>query len=660
MTTKDTTPKSRQGEAVPKKQDESVSGLDVRQLLGLGRADAPVEAEPAVIEPSEAERIEPVGEAVETAPSVVEAPPSREEPEVEVKVEPEAPPLPVEPRIEPVSPLPTPSTLRAIDNEPAKTPPADIKSEQDYSADPPAQSRFETKLSQIVANGGRPIPPVTAPSELPGLRPSIDPLAASVSPSSDTAAEELVPPLETNGSAEPRRPEPLQAPDPSIAANAKLEELAALSERTLEDYETFDDFDGDEPERSKRTPFLILASLVSVGILAGGVVFAYRQGVKESNQTTLPIIKAETEPLKVQPSNPGGVKIPNQNKLIYDRILGEETDIAETIVPREEKAVTIAKLPASTEVIKTLPPGSGVVPPVPPAPDTTRLRVKPVGSPKTPATDGIQNAADNVVKKLTKVDPPKPLSPPTALTAPSGNTPVENLAQTDVARAIIPRAPVTPVPETTRPIVETLNLPARNAEPAAPPQAADSSSTPPPSDGIIRLETERVTGPPRVPSASETIPELAKEPETESSDPIKNALKTIAEPAANSRAKLPPVLPRSKPPAPQRAPTRLASNTAAQTDTAAPAERSSSSGRYVIQIAAFRSREEALSRYTRLKRRHASLLAPYTSFVQRADLGDRGVYYRLRLGPIAEKSGASELCRSLLAAGEKDCLVRVR
>jgi hypothetical protein len=42
--------------------------------------------------------------------------------------------------------------------------------------------------------------------------------------------------------------------------------------------------------------------------------------------------------------------------------------------------------------------------------------------------------------------------------------------------------------------------------------------------------------------------------------------------------------------------------------------------------------------------------------VQRADLGDRGIYYRLRVGPMASSNVANEFCMMFRSSGG-DCLV---
>jgi hypothetical protein len=59
-----------------------------------------------------------------------------------------------------------------------------------------------------------------------------------------------------------------------------------------------------------------------------------------------------------------------------------------------------------------------------------------------------------------------------------------------------------------------------------------------------------------------------------------------------------------------------------------------------------------------LQGKHASLLGGLSADIQRADLGDKGIYYRLRAGYMG-KTDAAELCAKLKAQGQ-GCLVRPR
>jgi hypothetical protein len=44
----------------------------------------------------------------------------------------------------------------------------------------------------------------------------------------------------------------------------------------------------------------------------------------------------------------------------------------------------------------------------------------------------------------------------------------------------------------------------------------------------------------------------------------------------------------------------------------------------------------------------------------KADLGANGTFYRLHLGSFSSKQAAKTACTNLLAAGERDCLVKGR
>jgi cell division protein FtsN len=104
---------------------------------------------------------------------------------------------------------------------------------------------------------------------------------------------------------------------------------------------------------------------------------------------------------------------------------------------------------------------------------------------------------------------------------------------------------------------------------------------------------------------------------------------------------------------PQAAPQQVAS--------AAPdavRSQSESAGGYVVQLASFRSESEALSEFQRLVQRHPQLVGELDSRVQQASLGQSGTFYRLGIGPVADRNTATKLCNNLIAAGEKDCLVR--
>jgi cell division septation protein DedD len=64
-----------------------------------------------------------------------------------------------------------------------------------------------------------------------------------------------------------------------------------------------------------------LVALVVVGVLAGGLWLAYQQGLKRGGVITgaadVPLIRADERPTKVKPEKPGGMEVPDRDKLIY-------------------------------------------------------------------------------------------------------------------------------------------------------------------------------------------------------------------------------------------------------------------------------------------------------------------------------------------------------
>jgi cell division septation protein DedD len=70
----------------------------------------------------------------------------------------------------------------------------------------------------------------------------------------------------------------------------------------------------------------------------------------------------------------------------------------------------------------------------------------------------------------------------------------------------------------------------------------------------------------------------------------------------------------------------------------------------LVQLGALRSREAALREWQRLEGPHGDLLEGLQPRVERIDLGPgRGVFYRLRAGPLASEAAASQLCEQLRA-----------
>lgn len=110
-----------------------------------------------------------------------------------------------------------------------------------------------------------------------------------------------------------------------------------------------------------------------------------------------------------------------------------------------------------------------------------------------------------------------------------------------------------------------------------------------------------------------------------------------------------------------------AADTAPETESVAsnvrPASRATTSsggalsGTHVVQVGAFRSNEEAMAQWGRIQNKLGDYLDGKSPDVERADLGDRGVYHRLRIGPFASSDAAKTYCAGLKERGQ-DCLIK--
>ena len=103
---------------------------------------------------------------------------------------------------------------------------------------------------------------------------------------------------------------------------------------------------------------------------------------------------------------------------------------------------------------------------------------------------------------------------------------------------------------------------------------------------------------------------------------------------------------------PDPAPTRMAATTPAQT---APAP--SAGGGYVVQISSQKSEADAQASFRALQGKFPAVLGSRSPLIKRADLGEKGVYYRAMVGPFGSPDEASQFCGNLKSAGGQ-CVVQ--
>ncbi len=113
-----------------------------------------------------------------------------------------------------------------------------------------------------------------------------------------------------------------------------------------------------------------------------------------------------------------------------------------------------------------------------------------------------------------------------------------------------------------------------------------------------------------------------------------------AQPAAPAQPQQPPQQPTAAPAVATNAP-------ALQGASSAPA----ASGGAVLQVGAFPSEAMALEAWETFRAQHGLMVAGLSEDIQRADLGENGIWYRVRIGPFPNDVTASAACEDLIANG---------
>jgi hypothetical protein len=109
-------------------------------------------------------------------------------------------------------------------------------------------------------------------------------------------------------------------------------------------------------------------------------------------------------------------------------------------------------------------------------------------------------------------------------------------------------------------------------------------------------------------------------------------------------------VPTTAPPASQ-APPAAAPATPPQTAAVPTPGSTSDTKGYRLQLGAEKGPEIAKQEWDRIKRQNADLVGSLSASVDRADLGARGVFYRIHVGPIADAAQAERLCAQLRQRG---------
>lgn len=370
-----------------------------------------------------------------------------------------------------------------------------------------------------------------------------------------------------------------------------------------------------EPQPRRRGLTLVMAVLGIAAVGTGGV-FGYKYlSSRGLTGGTPPVIKAQSEPTKVVPEKTQTAEAPSSNKLIYDRVGSDPKTNAKVVGGAEEPL----ERPPSTQrdVSRVILPGG-------PAPTGAPTANAPANA---ASADAASTAPLDARKVKTFV-----IKPDGTVAEASTGQPVATVANTGTA--LPPNQPIAG-----QGVAEGMSMvsgkgfgimsndagagaPAATAaaeSPAVPLPKARPSSVATPAAEPVR--TASAAGPMPVPTAAPAGQPTRIAPAS-----------TTPQPAA------------AAPPAPRTAAANPATATAA------------AGGGFQVQLTSQKSEADARAAFTNLQRKYPQILGSYQPRITSADLGDRGTYYRVKVGPFGSRDEASTFCSSLKSAGG-DCVV---
>jgi hypothetical protein len=250
------------------------------------------------------------------------------------------------------------------------------------------------------------------------------------------------------------------------------------------------------------------------------------------------------------------------------------------------------------------------------------------GSPRSSAPPVIK--ADNAPSKVV---------PPTQAGDGSGKQIYDRIGGSGGAERVVSREeqPVDVNAAASRPVFPAIG------QSAAPPQQVASAGD----DGSGDSQPRKIRTVPIRGDQSNGAPAAAKQ-----APPAPTAVRTVpvqtAAPATNAPISL----------SPNAASSNVRSASAAVPPAvAAPTNVARTTGGYLVQIASQKSEAEAQASFRAAQAKYGNLIGSMSPIVKRADLGDKGVYYRAMVGPFASQDEAKKLCSNLTVAGG-NCVVQ--
>ncbi len=367
-----------------------------------------------------------------------------------------------------------------------------------------------------------------------------------------------------------------------------------------------------EKQRSRGfiLPLVLFGGFAVLGIIAAALVVFYLQNQDVNTAGGLPPLIKAPESVKTEPPTQETPPAERQTKQFYDRIVGDSVVEGEKLQLREELPVELGvpALPSPDENStdpQPLPPlqedsGDLPIPLPPPLPGGTSGSLDPANSAAPTTNEAQLNASSNK----------------NANSEETSSIPSDDDADNRSDSSGLPQVPL----------------------------AIGGNA-------VVPLPTVSTPKPRRKPSSAiKTANNKPNENKVASASPI-----TIAPTAPTAPMSIMP-LPRTQVMPDQQ----LAVLQPAAPQNPIPQDPAIGSGAYVVQLAFYKEQGSAIAGFQELRARHPSILGSFRPLISKKTFDGLGTFYRLQVGPIASSQSGRQICDFLIAAGEKDCLVKRR
>lgn len=455
------------------------------------------------------------------------------------------------------------------------------------------KSNIETELPQ--------------PTEFDLKQPSQpEPFEASVSPSIDLGTFEAD--LFADG-LDVSEPELDAAPTPDVIESFKAHgdvepQVDAGADFAVNDDMVFDE-QGNEDKSAKKSGILLAVVGVLVLTLFGSVAYLIFGGSDGSDPV---VVAADSGPARVKPDDPGGKVIPNQDNVVYDTIANEGENGTTSGLQDDGATRVILGNNQSTDQPRIVLPGSDE------NSDATVSATRPNLGPKTVKTVIIRPDGTPVLPDEDDV-----------VASNSGQNDTSGLGN----RVLLPvddGSPATPSVDT-QPLAVTVEE-TSNANNELPTSLSPTDDNQPVE--VVAVGTPAPNAP--VPRFNTFREEFAARREAE------DRLAELRQEQQSRQV--------------QQQPTAIQpTSTAAPAATGAPAV---GTGNWLVQLSSQRTVAQAQTTFDNLRRRFP-VLNNYQPNIRQADLGDRGIFHRVRVGPFSNGE-ANTLCNQLKSSGG-DCIL---